>query len=116
MTEALIGMGGNVGNVRATLAGAVASLCDGSDVRLKARSADYRTPPWGKTDQPAFINICLAVATSLPPRALLERAQHIERAFGRDRTRDERWGPRTLDSPCCWSAPAQKAPAAGQAQ
>ena len=35
--------------------------------------------------------------TSLPPRALLERAQHIERAFGRDRTRDERWGPRTLD-------------------
>jgi 2-amino-4-hydroxy-6-hydroxymethyldihydropteridine diphosphokinase len=97
MTEALIGMGGNVGDVRVTLEGAVVALCDDSEVRLLARSADYRSPPWGKTDQPAFINICLTVATSLPPRALLDRAQRIERAFGRDRTSSERWGPRTLD-------------------
>ena len=97
MIEALIGMGGNVGCVRATLAAAVTALCGDGEVRLLARSADYRTPPWGKTDQPAFINICLTVATTLPPRALLARAQRIERAFGRDRTRGERWGPRPLD-------------------
>jgi 2-amino-4-hydroxy-6-hydroxymethyldihydropteridine diphosphokinase len=97
MTDALIGMGGNVGDVRATLDRAVAALCDGGDVRLLARSADYRTPPWGVTDQPAFINICLAVATTLAPRALIDRALSIERAFGRNRASEQRWGPRTLD-------------------
>jgi 2-amino-4-hydroxy-6-hydroxymethyldihydropteridine diphosphokinase len=97
MSDALIGMGGNVGDVRATLDRAVVALCDGGDVRLLARSADYRTPPWGVTDQPAFINICLAVAATLPPRALLDRALSIERAFGRNRASEQRWGPRTLD-------------------
>jgi len=97
MSDALIGMGGNVGEVRSTLDRAVAALCDGGEVRLVARSADYRTPPWGITGQPAFINICLAVATTLAPRALLDRALSIERAFGRNRANEQRWGPRTLD-------------------
>jgi 2-amino-4-hydroxy-6-hydroxymethyldihydropteridine diphosphokinase len=97
MNDALIGMGGNVGDVRTTLDRAVAALCNGGDVRLVARSADYRTPPWVVTDQPAFINLCLAVATTLPPRALLDRALSIERAFGRNRGSEQRFGPRTLD-------------------
>jgi len=37
------------------------------------------------------------VATPLPPRALLARAQGIERAFGRNRANEQRWGPRPLD-------------------
>ena len=97
MADALIGMGGNVGDVRATLERAVAALCDGDAVRLMARSAEYLTPPWGVTDQPAFVNLAVAVATRLAPRALLERALQIEAAFGRDRAREQRWGPRTLD-------------------
>jgi len=90
-------MGGNVGDVRATLDRAIAALCDGEAVRLLARSSNYLTPPWGVTDQPAFVNLALAVATQLPPRALLERALGVEAAFGRDRARERRWGPRTLD-------------------
>jgi len=90
-------MGGNVGCVRATLDRAVATFCDGRDVRLLARSSDYRTPPWGVTDQPAFVNLCIIVATDLAPRALLERAQRIEARFGRNRAGEQRWGPRTLD-------------------
>jgi len=90
-------MGGNVGDVRATLNRAIAALCDGEAVRLLARSSNYLTPPWGVTDQPAFVNLALAVATQLPPRALLERALGVEAAFGRDRARERRWGPRTLD-------------------
>ncbi len=97
MIEALLGLGGNLGDVRDTLARAVARFCDGDSVRLLARSADYRTPPWGRTDQPPFVNACIAVATSLGPHALLARALETERAFGRDRTAGERWGPRTLD-------------------
>ncbi len=95
--EALIALGGNVGDARATLERAVATFCDGEVVRLIARSSDYRTPPWGVEDQPPFINLCIVVATSLPPRDLLARALDVERAFGRDRAHERRWGPRPLD-------------------
>lgn len=97
MTEAWLALGGNVGEPRATLARAVALLCDGTDIRLLARSSDYHTPPWGVTDQAPFVNLCIAVETTLTPQALLARAQAVERALGRDRTKEQRWGPRTAD-------------------
>jgi 2-amino-4-hydroxy-6-hydroxymethyldihydropteridine diphosphokinase len=97
MVEALLGLGGNLGDVQATLDQAVAVLCDGRDVRLLARSSDYRTAPWGVTDQPPFVNLALIVDTTLMPRALLDRALRVEAMFGRDRTREQRWGPRSLD-------------------
>jgi len=96
-TEALIGLGGNIGDVRATLDRAVAMLCDGTAVRLLARSSDYSTPPWGVTDQPAFVNAAIAVATSLAPHDLFARAVAVERALGRDRGGERRWGPRAID-------------------
>jgi 2-amino-4-hydroxy-6-hydroxymethyldihydropteridine diphosphokinase len=97
MLEAFIALGGNLGDVRATFAQAIAMLCDGVEVRLLARSSDYRTPPWGITAQPSFINAVIAVATSLSPRQLLSRLQACERALGRDRGREQRWGPRPVD-------------------
>jgi 2-amino-4-hydroxy-6-hydroxymethyldihydropteridine diphosphokinase len=101
MAEALLALGGNVGDVRATFDRAVAMLCDGAEVhlavRLLARSANYRTPPWGVTDQPAFVNCCLRIETALTPRALLARTQSVETALGRDRAKERRWGPRTID-------------------
>ena len=98
MAEALIAFGGNVGDARATIAKAIAVFCDGETVVLLKRSSDYKTPPWGVTEQPAFVNAAISVSTSLSPQALLRRAHSIERAFGRDRDReDRRWGPRTID-------------------
>jgi 2-amino-4-hydroxy-6-hydroxymethyldihydropteridine diphosphokinase len=97
MAEALIALGGNVGDVRETFDRALAMFCDGSDALLIARSSDYATPPWGVEDQPPFVNCCIAVETRLTPQALLARAQATERAFGRDRATEQRWGPRTLD-------------------
>ena len=97
MADALIGLGGNVGDVRATLAQAIARFADGKDVRLTARSSDYATPPWGVTDQPPFINAALAVETALVPQVLLARALEVERALGRDRAHEQRWGPRRID-------------------
>ena len=67
MTEALLALGGNVGNSRAILDRAVALLCDGNEVRLTARSSDYRTPPWGFKYQSPFINLCIAVETIAQP-------------------------------------------------
>ena len=96
-TAAFMALGGNVGDVRATFDRAIALLCDGEAVRLMARSSDYRTPPWGVTDQPPFINAVIAVATVLPPHDLLARALKVERVLGRDRNAERGWGPRTLD-------------------
>ena len=93
----LLGLGGNVGDVRTTLDEAVALFAEGVKVKLIARSSDYRTPPWGVADQPPFINCAIAVETALSPRALLDRALTVERALGRDRSQEQRWGPRTID-------------------
>lgn len=97
MAEALIGFGGNLGDVGATIARAIDMFCDGETVRLLARSSHYRTAPWGITEQPAFLNCCIAVETALPPRDLLARALRIERDLGRDRSSAPRWGPRRID-------------------
>jgi 2-amino-4-hydroxy-6-hydroxymethyldihydropteridine diphosphokinase len=97
MVEALIGLGGNVGDVRDTLDKAVALLCRGGDVLLRARSSDYLTPPWGIQDQPPFINLCIAVETELTPHELLSRAHAIEHTLGRERVKETRWGPRPID-------------------
>jgi 2-amino-4-hydroxy-6-hydroxymethyldihydropteridine diphosphokinase len=97
VAEALIALGGNVGNVRDTLDRAIAAVCDGTAVRLLARSSDYRTPPIGVTEQPPFINCAIVAATELPPPVLLARAQSVEVEFGRNRSQEQHWGPRTLD-------------------
>lgn len=96
MVEALLALGGNVGDVRATFSRALVLLC-GQKARLMARSSAYSTPPWGVTEQPPFINCCIAVETELSPEALLAHTQSVEGACGRDRTKEQRWGPRTLD-------------------
>jgi 2-amino-4-hydroxy-6-hydroxymethyldihydropteridine diphosphokinase len=97
MAEALIALGGNVGNVRDTIDRAITAFCDGAAVRLLARSSDYRTPPVGVTDQPPFVNCAIVAATELPPPTLLARAQSVEAQFGRNRSQEQHWGPRTLD-------------------
>jgi 2-amino-4-hydroxy-6-hydroxymethyldihydropteridine diphosphokinase len=95
--EALLALGGNIGDVRATFDRAIALLCAGDAVWLIARSSDYRTPPWGVTDQPPFINAVIMVATALAPRALLKHALEVERTLGRERSHERHWGPRKID-------------------
>jgi 2-amino-4-hydroxy-6-hydroxymethyldihydropteridine diphosphokinase len=97
MARALIALGGNVGDVRATFSKAIASICGMAQAALLARSSDYSTPPWGERAQADFINACLEIETSLDPHALLFVLQKIETKFGRDRASERRWGPRTLD-------------------
>src|SRR5207245_11086780 len=97
MAEALLGLGGNVGDVRQNLDRAVALLCADGAVRLRAQSSDFRTPPWGIEDQPAYINRCAIVDTAVAPRALLDRVLAVERALGRDRAREGRAGTRLVD-------------------
>jgi 2-amino-4-hydroxy-6-hydroxymethyldihydropteridine diphosphokinase len=95
--EALLALGGNIGDVRATFDRAIALVCAADAVRLIARSSDYRTPPWGVADQPPFVNAVIMVATTLAPRALLMLALEVERALGRERSHERHWGPRRID-------------------
>jgi 2-amino-4-hydroxy-6-hydroxymethyldihydropteridine diphosphokinase len=97
MARALIALGGNVGDVRTTFGMAIANICGMAQAALLARSSDYATPPWGETQQDPFINACIEINTSLDPHALLFTLHKIEKKFGRDRARETRWGPRTLD-------------------
>jgi 2-amino-4-hydroxy-6-hydroxymethyldihydropteridine diphosphokinase len=97
LAEALLALGGNLGPVRETFDRALAMLCEGSELRLKARSSDYTTPPWGVEDQPPFVNLCVAVETALTPQDLLRRVQTVEQALGRARAEERRWGPRPID-------------------
>jgi 2-amino-4-hydroxy-6-hydroxymethyldihydropteridine diphosphokinase len=97
MPRALIALGGNVGDVRATFDKAIGQICGLAQATILARSSDYATPPWGDEQQARFINACIEIDTSLDPRALLFALQKIETQFGRDRNRERRWGPRTLD-------------------
>ncbi|MBE7185353.1 MAG: 2-amino-4-hydroxy-6-hydroxymethyldihydropteridine diphosphokinase [Methylobacterium mesophilicum] len=62
---------------------------------VAAVSSCYRTPPWGKLDQPDFLNAAAAVDTTLSPRAFLDLCLEIERTLKRER--GERWGPRLID-------------------
>lgn len=97
MASALIALGGNVGDVRTTFASAILEVCQKAAARLVARSSDYATPPWGEERQPPFVNACIEIETALEPHALLDVLHEIEREHGRDRSRELRFGPRTLD-------------------
>jgi 2-amino-4-hydroxy-6-hydroxymethyldihydropteridine diphosphokinase len=92
--QAWLGLGGNIGDARATIAEALSRL-EARKVRTLARSGDYTTPPWGKTDQPPFVNACAHVETALSPHDLLEACLAVEREMGR--VRMEKWGPRIID-------------------
>ena len=93
--RAYLGIGSNIGDMASMLDRAVAGLDARSWITVAARSADYRTPPWGKTDQPWFLNGALAVDTDLDPHALLDACLAVETELGR--VREERWGPRLID-------------------
>jgi 2-amino-4-hydroxy-6-hydroxymethyldihydropteridine diphosphokinase len=96
-SNTIIALGGNVGDVRATFEKAIVDICRSAQAALLARSSDYATPPWGDEQQARFVNACIEIDTSLAPLPLLRVLQTIEQAFGRDRSRERRWGPRTLD-------------------
>ena len=66
-----------------------------ADTRVVSVSSLYRTPPWGKLDQPDFLNAATEICTSHSPRALLALCLEAERKL--KRVRNERWGPRLID-------------------
>ena len=90
-----LSLGGNLGDPAASMATALRLLDADDDTRVIAVSSLYRTPPWGKLDQPDFLNAAAEISTALAPRALLDLCLEAERKL--KRVREERWGPRLID-------------------
>jgi 2-amino-4-hydroxy-6-hydroxymethyldihydropteridine diphosphokinase len=93
--RAYLGIGTNLGDRAANLEQAIAKLSASNAITVQSRSSAIITPPWGKTDQPDFLNAVIGIDTTLSPRDLLELGLEIERQMGRIRT--EKWGPRLID-------------------
>ena len=93
MPRAAIGIGSNAGDSLANVRAALARLAELGAV--VARSALYRSEPWGYADQEPFVNAAASLETALEPHALLAALQRFEVEAGRVTT--FRWGPRVLD-------------------
>src|SRR5690242_21829510 len=92
MTRAVLSIGSNVGDRLATLRRAVEAFAPW----LVAASPVYETPPWGPVPQDEYYNAVLIVDDPFADAGdWLARAQAVEQDAGR--TREVRWGPRTLD-------------------
>jgi 2-amino-4-hydroxy-6-hydroxymethyldihydropteridine diphosphokinase len=92
---AFIALGSNLGDRYTLLANAREALGKLPGSRIVAQSSIEVTEPIGPVEQPRFLNQMIALETTLTPHDLLSRLLDIEIAAGR--TRDVRWGPRTLD-------------------
>ena len=93
---AYIGLGSNLDDPELQVRNAAEALARLPKSRLLRLSRLFRTPPWGRAEQPAFVNAVAEVATRLSPRDLLDALLAIERERGRHRD-GTRWGPRVID-------------------
>ena len=96
MPTAHVGLGSNLSDPRRQVENALSQLARLPESTLLRHSRLYRSAPWGRLDQPEFVNAAASIETSLAPQALMQALLAIERDAGRDR-RGERWGPRVLD-------------------
>jgi 2-amino-4-hydroxy-6-hydroxymethyldihydropteridine diphosphokinase len=99
--DIVVGLGSNLGDRLAHLRAAVSSIERGFEVR--ACSSVYETAPVGPP-QPDYLNAAVRLWVMSTPETVLEALLAIERADGRVRTADNRWGARTIDLDILWIA------------
>jgi len=88
-----LALGSNMGSRLTNLKNAISNLPPQMDVKKK--SAVYETPPWGYTDQPAFLNQVVMVKTYMDVENLLGHLKRLEAALGRESSFEN--GPRLID-------------------
>ncbi len=98
--DAVISLGSNMGDKAGNIARAIELLTADGAIILTARSSDYRTPPWGNTEQDWFVNACVTVRTDLSVGDVLRRCQAVEQEL--KRVREVHWGPRVIDLDVIW--------------
>lgn len=92
--EVFVGLGSNLGDREAFLRFALSKM--GGLGRIQRTSNLYETQPWGREDQPDFLNAVCAIEPILAdPELFFRELKQIESDAGRNCR--ERWGPRELD-------------------
>jgi len=93
--KALLGIGGNIGDVKRRFEHLFYVLKASSFVNVLETAPILKNPPFGYLEQAYFYNSLILVETDLTPRALLRYILRVEKHFGRKRLFKD--GPRTLD-------------------
>lgn len=93
--EAFIGLGGNLGDVHATLESAVNEIAKHPEIFEISLSRFYLTSPVSSIPQPDYVNAVCSIETTLDLRSLHKFLQTIEKKFGKiEKRKDE---PRPID-------------------
>lgn len=95
MANVYLGLGSNLGDREENLEKSIEALNNFEEIDVTTRSSILETEPYGKTDQPEFMNMCVEINTRMSPLSLLETVLGIEHSLGR--VREEVWGPRIID-------------------
>jgi len=90
-----LGLGSNLGNKQNYITNAIKYISELENVEIKKTSSIITTKPYGKIDQPDFLNCVVELNTNILPKELLKKCLNIENQLGR--SRKGKWGPRTID-------------------
>jgi 2-amino-4-hydroxy-6-hydroxymethyldihydropteridine diphosphokinase len=93
--RSVVGIGGNVGDVRRRFRHLFVALKRQPGIQLMATGPVLQNPPFGYLEQPDFFNSVMELSTSMQPRAFLRYLLRLEKRFGRKRSFAN--APRTLD-------------------
>lgn len=90
----VLALGSNIGNRSLFLDTALHAL-QRSGFNIKSKSRVWETKPWGETQQPRFLNMCLLAETTISCENMLTCIKKIEEKIGRPKSKA--WGPREID-------------------
>jgi len=90
-----LSFGSNLEEREACIQRAVTAVEGLRNTAVTRTSSLWETEPWGKRDQPRFLNQVAELYTESRPIELLRRCKSIEKELGRKTA--ERWGPRKID-------------------
>lgn len=91
----ILSLGSNLGNREENILAAEEALRSLDGTEGFRYASIYETEPVGLEDQPYFLNTCVGFYTDIEPLELLDKIHVIENEL--HRTREVRWGPRTID-------------------
>ncbi len=97
MTDAVVALGSNLGDRKSSIRASLARIEELPCTSVVRVSALIETDPVGPIEQGTYLNGACLLETDLDARKLLAELLSIERELGRDRDREERWGPRMID-------------------
>ena len=94
MAKVFIGFGSNIGERENYIKKAL-KLLEKEGIHIEAISPILETEPYGKKNQPPFLNGVLEARTKIPPIELLRILKKVEKKVGRKK--GGKWEPREID-------------------